>query len=169
MMAFTVSVILTEIAFDDRPALDGEGFEVDGSTREYRSTEYRVEVVVSPAPRTFLNFGVRSGDRADTYAGYYDLDASTAFVSLDQTLGRKNRIQVTGSLRQVDYDRAVVPGTLDEVIRSSEVQRYVARYDYLFHRKFGLFLEGGIQRNDNQDPLFAFDRDWVLTGIEFRH
>jgi hypothetical protein len=168
MMAFTVSVILTDIEYDDRPALDLEGFEVEGTTREYRSAEYRVEVLVSPTRNTFVNFGVRNGDRADTYVGYYDFNAQTAFLSVDQAIGKRNRVRVSGSMLKVDYDRAIVPGTIEEAIRGSEIRRYVARYDYVFHRNVGLFFEGGVQRNDNQDPIFAFDRDWVLTGIEFR-
>jgi hypothetical protein len=168
MMAFTVSFILTDIEYVDRPALDLDGFEVDGTTREYRSAEYRLEILVSPARNTFVNFGVRSGDRSDLYAGYYDFNARTAFLSVDQNIGKRSRVRVSGSMLKVDYDRAIVPGTIEEAIRGSEIRRYVARYDYVFHRNVGLFFEGGVQRNDNQDPIFAFDRDWVLTGIEFR-
>ena len=89
-------------------------------------------------------------------------------MTLDQTIGRKNSVQFNASLRQVDYDRAIVPGTIEEVIRSSEIQRYVGRYKYTLHRYVGLFVEGGVLRTDNEDPIFAFDRDWILTGVEFR-
>lgn len=168
IVAVTFSVAMTTLSYDEQPALDLDGSEVAGTTREYRHAEYRVKVLISPRRSMFLTVGIRGGDRQDTYAGYYDFNARTAFVTFDQTIGRRNSVQFNASLRQVDYDRAVVPGTIEEAIRSSEVQRYVGRYKYMVHKYVGLFAEGGVLRTDNRDPIFAFDRNWILTGVEFR-
>ena len=168
LLAFQVSLALTDLDFKEKPALDGSGNEVPGTSREYRYADYRVRVRLSPTQQWRVSLGLSSSDREDTFAGYYNFDAWTSFVSMDRRVGKNTRFQAYASLRMLDYDAAVVPGDPNGEIRGNEVFRLIGRFDRKLREHVGLFVEGGTQRTDSRDPIFAYDRDWVLTGIRIR-
>ena len=64
-----------------------------------------------------------------------------------------------------DYASATVAGDPNGETRGSETLRLSSRFDHTFHRRFGVFFQGGLQRTDNEDPVFAYDRDWSSVGI----
>ena len=78
-----------------------------------------------------------------------------------------SRLRFYATLRDVDYDQATVTGDPIDPIRSSQEQRYAARFTRSFGERLRWYFEGGTQRTDSQDPVFAYDRDWVLTGIQY--
>ena len=128
----------------------------------------RLTVRVAPAKHWRLRFGLRDGDRQDAQAGYYDYRSNSSFISLDHRPAKRVRLQLYTSRSDLDYENAAVPGDPDGELRSSSVDFYLGRFDWQFNKHLTFFTEGGSQRTDSQDPIFAYDRDWVLTGITYR-
>lgn len=163
-----LSAVLSDLEYDENPALDESGFEIPGTRRHYEYSDLRFSLRVAPAKRLNLEIGVRGGTRDDTYAGYYDFASQVRYLSIDAEPGRRSRLQLFASRRDLDYGNAVVPGSPDGEFRASDVTRLVGRYEWRFGEHLGLFGEGGAQTTDNSDPLYAYDRSWVLTGMTFR-
>jgi len=122
---------------------------------------------VQPAPRTRLSLGGRAGGRDDTYAGYYDSNNSEGSLSLEQSFSDRSRLRIFSSLRDVEYDQATVSGDPGDEVRSSDERRYAARYTHRFGDRLEWYVEGGADRTDSPDPIFAYQRDWILTGMHF--
>lgn len=162
------SVRWTDVDYDERPALDKNGLEVPDVDREYRYGQLRLSLRVTPTDRWKIYFGVGGSDRNDTYAGYYDYGSRWSYVAVDRILRDHGRIRLYGSLRDVDYDNATVTGEPEGTVLGNDVQRLLARYERGFRERLSLFVEGGMQRTDSKDPIYAYDTDWVLTGIQFR-
>ena len=72
-----VSVVATDLDYDERPALDADGGEAIGTTRNYRYYQLRTSLRVRLNQKSNLVFGVRGADRQDTYQGFYDYRSST--------------------------------------------------------------------------------------------
>ena len=159
------SVAWTSLDFDDQPALDEGGAVVAGVSREYRYLQYRLRAVVSAGRFWRVNVGWLGSDREDTYEGYYDFDGWAGFVSASRPLGPKTRIQMFLSEQRQDYASATVAGDPNGQTRGSDTRRLATRFDHNFHRHFGWFFEGGVQRTDNMDPIFAYDREWSSVGF----
>jgi len=168
MVGVGVSAVLSDLEYDENPALDAGGSEIPGTTRHYEYADFSLSVRIAPSKRVNLEIGMRGGARDDTYAGYYDFDSRVSFFGLDCKPGRRSRLQLYASTRQLDYDNAVVPGSVNGDFRGSDVTRLVGRYEWRFQKRLGLFGEGGAQQTENTDPVYAYDRNWVLTGITFR-
>jgi hypothetical protein len=168
IMGLGLSVVRTDLQYDEHPALDGNGSEVSGTTREYDYTDLRINLRLAPGKRWILEAGLRGGARVDTFAGYYDFDSQVAYLSLSHRPGERSRLQLYASNRELDYDRAAVPGSVDGDLRASDVTRVVVRFDWRLQKWLELFGEGGTQQTGNADPIYAYERDWVLTGITFR-
>jgi len=161
-------VSLTDLDYDDRPALDDSGTEVPGTQRAYEYTQYGFTVAIKPSASWKLDLGLANGGRDDTYAGYYDSFSTSGFLAIGRDLGKRNRLRLYASMREVDYDHATVTGDpLDNDIRANEDMRYAARFSHTFGERLRWFFEGGQQQSDSNDPVFAYDRDWVLTGIHY--
>jgi hypothetical protein len=164
-----LAVVWTELRYDEQLALDGQGQAVAGTQRRYDYTDYRLTAQVAPGRQWRLRVGLRGGGRDDLYAGYYDFDARTSFVSVDHRPADNHRLQLYTSYRNLDYaNAAVVPGDPASEMRGNDVRLYLGRWDWKFKRHVRFFTEGGVQRTDSQDPVFAYDRDWLLTGIQYR-
>ena len=162
-----MSVTLTDLDYDDRPALDADGVEVSGTSRSYRYANYRLAVNVRPTDRWSLRVGLAGGGRDDTYAGYYDYTNASAFLSVDHEFGPKSRLHVYASMFDTGYDTATVTGDpADDVLGSNE-HLYMARFNRSLGKRVRWFVEGGTRQRDNQNPVFSYDKDWVLTGIHF--
>ncbi len=168
MVGVGISAILSDLEYDENPALDENGFEIPGTTRQYEYADFSFSVRIAPGERVNLEVGVRGGTRDDTYAGYYDFDSQVSFIALNCQPGRRSRLQLYASMRELDYENAVVPGSPNGDFRASDVTRLVGRYEWRFHKSLGLFGESGAQKTKNSDPIYAYDRSWVLTGMTFR-
>ena len=162
-----LSVVLTDLDYDDRLALDANGDEVSGTTRSYRYVNYQLAVSVRPADRWSLRVGLAGGGRDDTYAGYYDYANASAFLAVDHEFGLKSRLHVYASIFDTDYESATVSGDPAADVLGSSEQLYMARFDRSLGKRTRWFVEGGTRQRDNQNPVFTFDRDWFLTGIHF--
>jgi hypothetical protein len=162
-----VSVALTDLDYEERPALDLSGAEVPGTTRSYRYAQYQLSLNVKPAEPWNLAFAIATGGRDDTYAGYYDNVSHAGFISVSRDLGTHAHIRFFTTLREMDYDHATVTGDPADGIRSSDERSYVARWSRRFGERLNWYVEGGAQQTDSQDPVFAYDRNWVLSGIRF--
>ena len=167
--ALGVSVIATALEHTEQLALDSDGFEVPGTRREYRSLDWTLTLRLVPQRTMNLKVGFRGGDRDDTFAGFYDYSARGAYCSFDWAASRRGKLAVLASLREVDYAHAMVPGTASGEMLGSSTERAVGRFDWQAGKGVGLWAEAGLQRSDNQDPLFTYGRNWVMTGIQWRH
>ena len=164
----TLEAVRTDLDYRQQPALDAGGAQVPGTLREYGYADLRVTLRVVPAPRWNLRIGAMDGRRDDVYAGFYDYGARLAFASVDYDAGRQGRAQLYLSQRDVDYDEAVVPGSVTGEVRGSATRQVVARYDRTLRRDLGWFLLGGIQDTDSADALFTYKRSWLQSGFRYR-
>ena len=162
-----MSVALTDLEYDDRLALDANGAEALGTTRSYRYVNYRVAVSVRPADRWSLGVGLAAGGRDDTYAGYYDYTNASVFLTVDHEFGPKSRLHVYASMFDTGYDTATISGDPAAEVLGSNEQLYMARFHRSLGKRVRWFAEAGTRQRDNQNPVFTFDREWVLTGIHF--
>jgi hypothetical protein len=167
MVGMGFSVALTDLDYDARPALDAAGFAVPGTTSKYRYAQYRVTFLVRPTTRWFVRLSLRSDDRNDTFAGYYDYGSLSAYASVDRDLTPRSRVRFHASWRRLDYDTATVPDE-PELIRATDVRRLLGRYERTFSRRLRWFVEGGTQDAGSRDPVFAYDQNWFLSGVQFR-
>jgi hypothetical protein len=164
-----VGVGVTRLNYEDRPALDGQGNQVPGSTAAYDYTTYRLALDLIPAPRWDLRLGVLQTVRDDAYAGYYTSRERSAWMAVRRPVGQVHQWQGYLSLSDLNYATATVTGDPDGEVRSSEVLQLVGRYQRKMASAWTLFLEGGFLKSTNPDPVYAYDRDWTLVGITFRH
>jgi hypothetical protein len=168
LLAIVATVGWTDLDFDRQFALDADGDEVGGTTREYRYTRYGLRFLMTPGRSWHVNVGVLAADRQDTWAGYYDFGALTGFVSALRTFGERSRLQLFASGRRLDYDHATVLGDPDAVTRGSDMRRFAARFDRALNRHLGLFVEGAVLRTNSEDPIFSYDQDTALVGVSIR-
>ncbi len=162
------SVALTDLDYAEQPALAVDGQPVPGATREYRSADLRVALTLAPFSRWSFDVGLRGGPRSDTQAGYYDLDALGASVGVTHRPSWRTQVQVAASTREVEYVRAPVTDSADGELRGSRVDRLAGRFDYDVRRPATLYAETGVERVENNDPVYAHDRSWLAVGLRYR-
>ncbi len=167
MATLYASVKFIDRDYDNRPALDMDGDEVDGTNREYHDTRYSLTVLLKPE-RWKLRLGLSGADRSDTFVGYYDYASTGTRVSVQREIGTRSTVQLYASARELEYDNALVPGDPSLETRGKDVTRFTARYDRRFLQRFSWFVEGGSERTDSQDPYWAYDSDWFQAGVRFR-
>jgi len=169
-VAAGLSLVLTELGYDDQPALDGSGQAVADTTRQYDYRDLRLTLRVAPAARWSLEAGFRGGRRQDAFAGFYDFDSRVGYLTVSHQLLPRTRLQLHASSRELDYDHAEVAGSVEGELRASEVRRIVGRVDWRFRGRpeLGWFGEGGSQRTNNTDSIYAYERAWVQTGMTYR-
>lgn len=168
MVALGLAVVYSDLQYDSQPALNEAGLGVLGTRRAYEYLDYRVTLRMAPSAALSFDVGLRGGRRDDLYAGYYDFDSLASYVSLGYSPADRAQLNFSASLSDLDYDRAVIPESPNGEIRSNDVRRYVASFTWQLHRSFDLVVESGLQQTDSTDPIYAYDRDWVLTGVRFR-
>jgi len=164
-----LAVGVTRLDYDERLAVDSLGNQVPGTTSTYDYTTYRVALDLLPAPRWDLRLGMLQTARDDSFAGYYTFQQRAAWMSVRRPVGRVHQFQGYLSLSEVDYANATINGAPDDPVRSSEILKFIGRYQRKMASSWTLFVEGGLQKNTNPDPVYAYDRDWSLVGITFRH
>lgn len=162
------SVLLNDLEYERQTALDEQGVAVPDTRRRYRYHEGRVTLYLNPSDDLKLRFGMSGGDRVDTYAGFYDHTSVATYATLERRLGDRNQLQLLGSIRSVDYERAFVAGDPDGELLGSSLRRVQARFERKLERKAAWFCEGGVQRAGNRDPEYAYQRGWVATGFEIK-
>lgn len=164
-----LSVAFTSIDYAQQPALDASGAPAAGTTRRYGSREVRLVVAYAPDGAWGARFGHRVMDREDAHAGYYSYSASTSYLTLTRRLAATGRIEVQAIHSTLDYDHAIVPGSPDGALQGSGFSGLTARYDRAVGRaSVRWFSEAGLQHAASHDPVYAYDRQWVMTGMEFR-
>ncbi|HKQ62007.1 MAG TPA: hypothetical protein VJS92_12010 [Candidatus Polarisedimenticolaceae bacterium] len=168
LAAVGLSALVTDLDYVEQTALDADGAPVAGTRRQYRSLDWALSLRIVPQRGMNLRVGLRDGDREDTFAGFYDYSARGAYCSFDWAPGPKGKLALLASLRRVDYSHATVPGTTSGETLGSDTRRLVGRYDWQAPSGLGFYAEAGLQRSDNQDPLFTYGRNWMLTGIQYR-
>lgn len=159
---------ITDLDYDDRSALGLDGLPVADTQREYHYARYRLQFRMIPADRWRLRFGLSHTNRDDTFVGYYDYDSQFGFLTVDRKLGESDTIRLHASISDLAYDRATVPGMSADDTRNNDVLRVVGRYSRKIREHLGWYAETGAERTDSRDPVYAYDRDWVETGIRFR-
>ncbi len=147
-------------------ALDENADRVPGTRRSYRYAGYRIALHVDPGPGWELSLGLRTTDRADAYAGFYDYNSGYVFLSAAYHLGERTRFHVHLSRRDLRYDNALVDeADPDSPYRGSEMLRFVGRGERAFGDHLSLFVEAGVARSDSEDPLYAHEREWAQAGL----
>ena len=117
-----------------------------------------------------LHLSLSGGGREDTYAGYYDDASRAGLLAVEREVGATGLVTVSGSMRELDYDHATVSGDPTDKTQSSDEQRYQVRYSLKLGERWRWHVEGGAERVDNRDPIFAYDRDFIFTGVDYgRH
>ena len=162
------SVTWTDLDYDERSAIDSDGFRVPDETRSYEYTTYRLTVRARPGTGWNLSVGARVADRSDVYAGYYDYGSMSSYVSLERELGEANRVRFAVSYSDLEYDDATVTGDPQESTLDEKQVAYLTRFERSFHQRSRWFVEGGIRETDSRDPDFTFDGEWFLVGVELR-
>jgi hypothetical protein len=163
-----VSWLLQEFEYASRAAVDSEGQVVQGTTREYRFSRPRLTLSARAGEDWTVRGGLVGGDRRDTYAGYYDSGSWAAYVSAHRA-GPRSGIRLYLSHGSTGYDHATVgsePGS--PTLRGDDVE-LAGRFDRGISRRVRWFVEGGAQRSDSRDPVFSYDRNWMLAGIHYEH
>ncbi len=168
MARLIFSAAQTDLEYTEQSALSATGQRVEDELRSYAYTEYRLTAQITPGERWKLWVGARSSDRNDVYAGYYDYGAVSSYVAVDRRMGTRGSLRLYGSLSDLSYDNATVSGEVDGHTLDNQVRAVLARYEYDLQRGLGWFAEGGARRADSQDPVFTYDSDWLLGGVQFR-
>ena len=156
-----------DLDYERRPALDRGGNPVPGTSRRYHYVQYFAGLRVRPAKPWSLSLDLSGGGREDTYAGYYDDASRAGSLTVEREVGERGRFSVAGSVRELDYDHATVSGDPTDPPQTSDEQRYQARYSLALGERLSWHVEAGAERVDNQDPIFAYDRDFVFTGVDY--
>jgi hypothetical protein len=154
--------------YDEQPARDSAGFEIAGTTREYDYDGVHLAMSWAPTGALDLRFGALGTDRSDLHAGYYDSERRSVYGWLEGSLGERHRYEAYVSRLYLDYDNATVANDPNGEVRGLDAWSGYGRYERDLARGFGLFVELGAQRVDNEDPALAYDKDWLMTGFQYR-
>jgi hypothetical protein len=163
-----LSVAWGERVYDHLPALDRDGFEIADSTRTYRFTELRLATYWNGLGAWSLGAGLLGSQRNDSGAGYYDYRGRGAFVSLGRPLGSKMQMRMSSTLRDLSYANATIDNDPSSLRRSSELFQLLGELERSLTRRSSVFVGAGLNRSDNPDPFYAFDRRWARTGFRFQ-
>ncbi len=155
--------------YEAMPALDASGSEVQGTQRRDRYRGVSVSVHLDPSRAWDVDLGLQGGGREDPHAGYYDSRQRGVFVAAARAISERNRVSLAVLRHDLDYATARVADDPNGVLRASETLRGVARFERSLRPSGAvLFVEGGSQRTDNRDPVYAYERKWLSTGFRFR-
>jgi hypothetical protein len=167
MWSLGVSLAVTDQDYDARPALDENGAEAPGTTREYRYAQLRSTLMITPSPFWSVQLGLRASDRSDAYAGYYDFGSRSIYAQAERQLATKSKLRLFASWSDLEYDRATIPDSAESV-RGTDARTVLLRYEYQVARRLLWFADLGDRNTESIDPVFAHDESWVLSGIQFR-
>jgi hypothetical protein len=162
-----ISLVLTDLDFDRRTALDRSGTEVPGTRREYRYSQLHLKATVEPAENWKLSGGFLGNGRDDTYDGYYDSETRLGFFAVERSLGARSKLRAQATIRDVSYDRATVTGDPEDGLLGNDERRYLGRFEQALGPHLRWFVEAGSERTDSEDPLFAYERQWALSGVHY--
>jgi hypothetical protein len=163
-----VSGAWTDRDYEHQPARDLTGEEVPGTRRDFRYTGYSTALRFAPSHRWRMGLGMVTSSRDDAYAGYYDSGGMTSYAWASRQIRDRDRVQLFGSWREMEYDHAVIASDPDGDLRGSDALRFIGRYERETARRLILYLEAGTERTDDRDPVYTYDRDWVSSGFRYR-
>jgi hypothetical protein len=164
-----VSYVRGAVTYDEQSALDSTGDRVEEVRRSYRSSTLRVRARIAAPERWTFHAGASTTQREDSYAGFYDYGSWSGYASVDRDLGRAGTVRLYASHFDLDFANATVTGDPEDDKRNSTVHRLLARYEREVHRSAGAFVEIGLEEADSRDPAYAYDSDWLMAGIRYRH
>jgi hypothetical protein len=75
---------------------------------------------------------------------------------------------VAGVEREYEDDGYHVANDPNGEVRGLDAWSGYGRFERDLAKGFGLFVELGAQRVDNEEPVLAYDKDWAMTGFQFR-
>jgi hypothetical protein len=155
-------------SYEALPSVDATGTPIAGSARRDRGTAWRLSVDARPSARWDLSAGVVAAGRRDLGAGYYESDGKSAFVLAGLKAGKLNRIQLHLSEQKLDYAHATVANDPNGAVLGSDALRALARFERTLRSGMAFTVEAGVQRTNNVDPLYAYDRDWIQTAFRYK-
>jgi hypothetical protein len=158
----------TDRDYDHQTARLVSGEEVPEVTRSFRYSGYGGSLRYLPRGKYNFTVGFIGSERDDTHEGYYDSSGRTSYISASRDILDDSRLILFGSRRNLSYDHATIANRQDGDLRGSETVKFIARYEHGVTERVELFIETGIERSDDQDPLYSYDRDWAKTGIRYR-
>jgi hypothetical protein len=167
-MRLDISYTWTDRSYDELSALDASATEVPGEQRAYRDDGVSVTFGFTPHDRFSFAIGMTATTRDDLHAGYYDNSGTVTFGSFEFAAGAKTTLQAFVARRDLAYDTATVDNTVNGDTLDSDRTLFVARAEHDLAERFVLFGEAGMDKSDNQDPLFTYDRTWAHAGFRFR-
>ncbi len=149
-------------------ALDEEALQAEGERRRYRTLTLRTAVRLEPSPKWSVQAGLGGSDRQDLFAGYYDSTGSNAFVSAAWAVTETTRLGLHVTQAVFDYERATLDNLPNGDRRGGDVLRGAASVEKDLGGHLTVFGEVGALRSGNQDPLYAYDRNWAHAGLRYR-
>jgi len=167
-MKLDVSYSWSDRSYDELAALDATATVVPGEQRAYHDNGMSVTFGFEPLEAFSFAIGTTSSTREDLYAGYYDNSGTMTFGSFNFKAGAKTRLNAFVGLRNLEYDNATVDSTTNGDTLDSERKLFVARAEHDLADRFVVFGEAGMDKSENNDPLFTYDRTWAHAGLRFR-
>jgi len=167
-VALDVTFEISRREYDDLRALDQGATPVDGSRREYGYVGARISVRLQPTNSLNLAFGLRGTERDDTFAGYYDYEATGLFASAGYGFGDRTRVRLSLSQRSIRYDQATIGNDPSLPLQENDTFRVLGRVERDLNERFTWFVEASAERADSRDPIYEYDRDWARSGVSFR-
>lgn len=159
-----VSLALSRLDYDERPALDVAGTDVPGIRREYEYVQIRTSVTYDPANRFKVDLGIRADNRDDTYQRFLDYDSLGSQLRVEWARTPTSLVALHAEYTDLDYLHATVIDAADE-LRESDVLSLAARYQHTLGTGLEWFADLGTEDNTSTDPVFEYRRTWVQTGI----
>jgi len=167
MLNVELSAIRTDREYDERTSVDTTGTSVPGTLREYVYTGFDAKLRLRPENRWRWTFALQTLDREDTWAGYYDYTSWTARVWTRFRISSRDRLILSTSLSDREYDNSTVNSELNGELRSSETLRLRAAFTRKLTRRFDVTVEAGLRSVDNPNALYEYDRDSLGVWIGY--
>lgn len=159
----------SERAYDDQLARGPSGDLLDGSRRCFQYQGYGVSFRFALPREWAIRVGHTGTDRVDRFAGYYDYAGASYHAQVGKRLGRRTYFELHGSHRRIDYENATVGNEPDGSIRGGRIRQWAGRLEHaLGAGRLFLFFEGGAVDSDDRDPVYSYNREWLLSGVRFK-
>lgn len=161
-----VSMRVDHRSYDELPALDEEAAEVPGEARSYDTTRWQAALRAGPVRGWSFLAGHRMTDRSDAYAGYYDSTGGGTLLSLSYSPVDATRMSLIVSSRSSSYPNALVDNNPNGETREGSLIRYTGEFERELGGWTTLFASGGIERSEDRDPAYVYDRRWMRAGLK---
>ncbi|HET6373139.1 MAG TPA: hypothetical protein VFG76_07520, partial [Candidatus Polarisedimenticolia bacterium] len=163
-----LSLEWTDRRFEDLESVDENAATVADTQRHYRYAGGRAALRLEPTESFKIATGVQRIERSDLFADYYDSTGTVSFVSTVWSVAKGLRIGLDASERMTRYANATVDSDPGGVRRRGEMLRARGWAEKDLAEHVGVLLEFGIDRTDDRDPVYEYERNWVQAGARFR-